>query len=272
MKQISISQTAENSSKKAFLLILLTEIFLMIFSLVPKHDKSIKPFRLLSKSDKFLNLKDFGKSDFSFEKCHPGLTNARLLATCKQIKNIIMGEKMIFYKSNVFEFPGNFGPREMLDYLVFLAPSRRNAIQSIVVEWTTSEVHGYHFSYLDTCQGLRQLSLDISRCYQWFWPGDNSFAYCPAYEQLMKLRGIPRVNLMCSDFSTSASRIDLSMTIWFIRWAHITDETVASLIGEIPATEKRMNEVMNSGTKADSLVTKEQIQSAIEKSNARLRA
>jgi len=73
----------------------------------------------------------------------------------------------------------------------------------------------------------------------------------------MELRRIPRVNLIYPDFKRFTDQCNR-------RHVEVSNEIVTKLTDEVSMTDTRMNEVMNSGTKADSLVTKEQIQSAIE--------
>jgi hypothetical protein len=105
-----------------------------------------------------------------------------------------MGENMIFYKNNTFQFLSVYGAQTMVDYLVSLTPDRRNAIRSIKVGWNALDSNSY--SYLSVCQNLQHLSLEISDCYQDFGPTSFSPVFKKTYEKTMKLRGLSSVNLV----------------------------------------------------------------------------
>jgi len=143
-----------------------------------------------------------------------------IMRTCHRIHDIMDGDNL-FHAENNFEFCNT---RAMLNYLVALPSSRRNAIRSIKVKYDYHGIPGAAFLMLAVCHGLKHLSLDIFGMTNFFNPYLTHFSQAPGYQQLMALRGLNSLNLVHGSQSWS-----------------VVDEILA-----------RLSNVWDSGAKADS--------------------
>jgi hypothetical protein len=157
----------------------------VIYRFAVTHSESIKPHYR----------KESGKFDLNGATQTYGSNNSlvvtSLMATCKVIRADLISSK-IFYKCNDFEF---WLMKDLLAYLLALDPKYRDAISTILIQFSSWEKPEATFLLLSACQGLRHLIIDITLLPKYFDPGNLSFADAPGYHQLTTIRGLESLKL-----------------------------------------------------------------------------
>jgi hypothetical protein len=157
----------------------------VIYRFAVTHSESIKPHYR----------KESGKFDLNGATQTYGSNNSlvatSLMTTCSVIRADLNSSK-IFYKCNDFEF---WLMRDFLAYLLALDPEHRDAINTILIQFSPFEKPEATFLLLSACQGLQNLIIDITLLPKYFDPGNLSFADAPGYHQLTTIRGLESLKL-----------------------------------------------------------------------------
>lgn len=157
----------------------------VIYRFAVTHSESIKP-HYRKESGKF----DLNGATQTYSS-NNSLVVTSLMATCSVIRADLISSK-IFYKCNDFEF---WLMRDLLAYFLALDPEFRDAITTILIQFSPLEKPEATFLLLSACQGLRHLIIDITLLPKYFDPGNLSFADAPGYHQLTMIRGLQSLKL-----------------------------------------------------------------------------
>jgi hypothetical protein len=209
--------TSQGSEQVSLLLKLPTEVQVKIYTFASKHTGAIKPDQWLPGSAKFAHdcqspwmysteclfgdYRTYYRNNLARTngRLPEALTTVDLSATCRFIYNIVIGD-FLLYKLNDFEFRNS---QAVLAYLTAILPRRRNAIRNISVIYAAyMSSPAPAFTVLSICNGLRNLTLDISDMPFLDWPvkpgvmilGENK-----GYAALIKLRGLGSLKLVCNE-------------------------------------------------------------------------